>query len=235
MKVYDRKTDFSSIEADLREVNSKPTPVPIRELHVHIVESEAMRSFNEAFVREGYRKNPLLAAEMNLTEEELYDYEVFLIHKRVEIVQGRCKDFRLIRRFAMPCFIERVLTDIGKVRIPERGLIIYPKVDESIETIPVLEAQKISDRILAFYDDLSIVVGAMPGTEAGNPETMTMALIEDYVRGMGDYNDPVLEYIVYFLKLQLEEKQFNCLYYMEYDDAKTIAVNMATLGTRLVV
>lgn len=225
---------FSSINKELENINSKRVSVPVRELHVRVAESEAMKSFNAAFVREGMRKNPLMADKVNLTETELADYENFLIHKRVEIVEGKCRDFRLIKRLAMPCFIERVLTDIGRVKILSQGLDIHPVADDS-ETISLEEAIVISSKIEAFYDDLAVVIGAMPAAEEGNVETMTMALIEGYVLGQGDYNDPLLQYIVYFLQLTLEETQFNCLYYMRYDDVRTIESNISALGRSLVL
>lgn len=225
---------YSSIREELEKVNSKHTSVPVRELHILVAETEAMRSFNEAFVREGMRKNPLMAEKINLTVDELSDYENFLIHKRVEIVQGTCREFRVLKRLAMPCFIERVLTDIGRVKILERGLDIRPVADDS-QIITLAEAIEISNKIESFYDDLAVVVGAMPGAEEGNPETMTMALIEGYILGQGDYDDPLVQYIVYFLAMTLQETQFNCLYYMRYDDVRTIASNISALGRSLVL
>lgn len=224
----------SSIVQELTAMNSKHTSVPVRELHVRVAETEAMKSFNAAFIREGTRKNPLMADKVNLTENELEAYENFLIHKRVEIVEGKCRDFRLIKRLAMPCFIERVLTDIGRVKILDKGLDIHPVSDDS-EVISLQEAITISNKIESFYDDLAVVVGAMPAAEEGNPELMTMALIEGYVLGMGDYNDPLLQYLVYFLQMTLEETQFNCLYYLRYDDVRTIESNISALGRSLVV
>lgn len=227
---------YSSIADELRTINSKHTSVPMRDLHVK-VGIEGMASFNEAFVREGERKNPLMAEKVNLTTEELADYEMFLLVNRVDIVDGKCKTFRMLKRLAMPCFVERVLTDVGRVTIRERGLDIHPAVDDSYrkKMISLDDAIVISQKIESFYDDLAVVLGAMPGDEGGNSETMTLALIEDYVVGMGDYDDPLVQYIVFALQCMLIETEYNSLYYMRYDDVRTIEANMSALGRSLVL
>lgn len=227
---------FKSIADELKNVNSKHTAVPVRNLHVK-VGIDGMASFNEAFVREGARKNPLTAEKVNLTTDELADYEKFLLVNRVDIVDGRCKIFRNLKRLAMPSFVERVLTDVGHVQIRDRGLDIHPVVDDSIRKnlISLDDAIQISLKIEAFYDDLAVVLGAMPGDEGGNSETMTLSLIQDYVVGMGDYDDPLVQYIVFALQLMLEESEFNALYYMRYDDVHTIEANMSVLGRSLVL
>jgi hypothetical protein len=198
---------------------------------------DGMASFNEAFVREGERKNPLMAEKVNLTTEELADYERFLLVNRVDIVNGSCKIFRMLKRLAMPCFVERCLSDVGRVTIRERGLDIHPTVDDSTrkDLISLDDAIVISQKIESFYDDLAVVLGAMPGDEGGNSETMTLALIQDYVVGMGDYDDPLVQYIVFALQCMLIETEYNSLYYMRYDDVRTIEANMSALGRSLVL
>lgn len=227
---------YSSIADELKRINSKRTSVPTRNLHIK-VGIEGMTSFNEAFIREGIRKNPLTAEKVNLTTEELADYESFLLVNRVDIVNGTCKQFRMLKRLSMPCFVERCLTDVGRVQIRERGLDIHPVVDDELREniITLEEAIEISLKIEAFYDDLAVVIGAMPGDEGGNSETMTLALIEDYVIGMGDVDDPLVQYIVYALQMMLQETEFNALYYMRYDDVRTIEANISALGRSLVL
>lgn len=227
---------YSSIADELKNVNSKHTSVPVRHLHIK-VGIEGMKSFNEAFIREGLRKNPLMAEKVNLTTEELAEYEKFLLVNRVDIVNGTCKTFRMLKRLAMPCFVERVLTDVGRVQIRDKGLDIHPVVDDKMREgiITLEEAIDISQKIESFYDDLAVVVGAMPGDEGGNSETMTLALIEDYVVGMGDTDDPLVQYIVFALQMMLEETEFNALYYMRYDDVRTIEANISALGRSLVL
>jgi hypothetical protein len=143
----------------------------------------------------------------------------------------------MLKRLAMPCFVERVLTDVGRVTIRERGLDIHPAVDDSYrkKMISLDDAIVISQKIESFYDDLAVVLGAMPGDEGGNSETMTLALIEDYVVGMGDYDDPLVQYIVFALQCMLIETEYNSLYYMRYDDVRTIEANMSALGRSLVL
>ncbi len=235
------KTNLNSnwnakIAEEARAMQSKRTSVPVRHLHVQ-VSVDGMAAFNNAFVREGIRKNPLMAEKVNLTADELLDFEKFLLAARIDIVDGKCTIFRSLKRLAMPCFVERILSDVGRVFIRDRGLDIHPVVgDDFREDIISLEkAIEISNKVEAFYDDLAVVVGAMPGDEGGNLETMTLSLIEGYVVGMGDYDDPLVEYIVYALQCLLIETSYNSLYYMRYDDVRTIEANIAALGRSLVL
>lgn len=224
----------SSFSAEAAKIANKHVPTNMRTVTVKVEASEGLKQFNHAFVTEAGRKNPLMQDKVNLTEDELLQYEEFLISERVKIVDMKSTQFRYLKRLAMPCFVERVLTDIGEVVIRDRALSIHP-VCEIKPRIDLQQAFEISSKIDAFYDDLAVVEGAMPGDTTGNPEVMTLALIEGYVMGMGDYDDPLVEYICYALGLLMDETQFNALYYMRYDDVKTIECNMAALGRSMVV
>lgn len=226
---------YSSINDELKTINSKHSPVPVRNLHVQ-VSVEGLIAFNKSFVCEGERKNPLTADKVQLTEQELLEYERFLLVNRIDLVDGKCKIFQNLKRLAMPCFVERVLTDVGRVIIRDHGLDIHPTIDEELRKniITLAQAIEISNKIDAFYDDLAVVAGAMPASEEGNPQTMTLCLIQDYVVGMGDYDDPLVEYIVFALQSMLEETEYNSLYFMRYDDVKTIEANISALGRALV-
>ena len=219
-----------------KSIASKHTSVPVRDIHV-VVSVDGLKAFNQAFVREGERKNPLMAEKVNLTAQELEYYEKFLLKNRVDIVNGECRIFRNLKRLSIPCFVERVLSDVGRVQIRDRGLDIHPIVSDDVANFhfTLEQAIEISNKIESFYDDLAVVIGAMPGDEEGNPETMTLALIEGYVTGMGDYDDPLIQYIVYALQSMCQETEFNCLYYMRYDDVKTIEANISALGRSLVI
>lgn len=228
------KKDLSLFISEASRIASKHVPTSMRTIAVKVHVSNGLKQFNHAFVQEAGRKNPLMADRVNLTEEELYAYEEFLLKNRVDVVKLESRNFKQLKRLAMPCFVERVLTDVGEVMIRDRALSIKPVYDGG-EVISLEEAIAISDKVDAFYDDLAVVEGAMPGDPNGNPEVMTLALIEGYVMGMGDYNDPLVEYICYALGLLMEETQFNALYYMRYDDVRTIECNMAALGRAMVV
>lgn len=227
-------TQYSSqLSSALKGVAPKPIPVAVETLSIQIATGAALTDFAKAFVEEGYRKNPLLAERVALTEEELLEYTSYLITKRVEVVNQQCKDWRKVCRLAMPCFVELVLTSIGRVDLRKQGLRITPVVNEP-SSMSYEDALKISAKVEAFEDNLAVVIGAMPGNEEGDPSVMTMAIINDYVRGMSDVDDPVAEYIVYFLQLTLEEQLFDNLYRMQYDDVKTIEAQIASLGKVLV-
>lgn len=227
-------TQYSSqLASKLKGVAPKPIPVAVETLSIQIATGATLIDFARAFVEEGYRKNPLLAERVNLTEEELLDYCNYLITKRVEVVNQQCKDWRQVSRLAMPCFVELVLTSIGKVDLRKQGIKIVPTVKDP-STLDYKSALEISSKIEAFEDDLAVVVGAMPGAEDGDPSVMTMAIINEYVRGMSSVDDPVAQYIVYFLQLTLEEQLFDNLYRMQYDDVRTISAQIASLGKVLV-
>lgn len=225
---------ISSLSKEAQAIGSKHCPIKMRTLHVQ-VSFDGMKHFNEAFIKEGERKNPLLARQVNLSLDELVEYEKYLLYQRVLIVNNQCTNFRRVKRLAMPCFIERVLTDVGRVQIRNKALDIWPVTGlKAEEVISFEEAVAISDKIESFYDDLAVVVGAMPADMTGNPETMTVALIQDYVIGMSDTQDPLVEYIVFALQAILQETEYNNLYFMQYDDVKTIESNMSVLGRSLV-
>lgn len=231
----DRKMimSFSSdVATKLKGVAPKPIPVPVRTINLQLTVGETVNDLSKAFVSEGYRKNPQLAERINLTEDELTSYCNYLVAKRVQIVNDECRDWRYVKLLAMPCFIEMMLTAVGKVSLKAQAIEIYPVSDAPEMTLE--EAQNISDKILAFEDDLAIVVGAMPKQVEGDPDVMTMAIINGYVLGMKEINNPVAQYIVYFLGCKVEESMFDNLYYMQYDDVKSIHAEIASLGRVLV-
>lgn len=226
--------DLSLLTQEAAKLAAKHVPTDMRNINVNVSVSNGMKQFNHAFVEEARRKNPLMADSVGLTEEELENYENFLLKNRVDIVNMESKNFRQLKRLAMPCFVERALTDVGEVVLRDRALDIHPVFVGEVK-IDLSEAIAISNKIEAFYNDLAVVEGAMPADPNGNVEVMTLALIEGWVMGMGDYNDPLVEYICYALGLMMDETEFNSLYYMRYDDVKTIECNMAALGRSLVV
>lgn len=218
---------FTLGSMDLASMGAKHVPVPMRKITVKVGTAN-LDGFNQAFIREANRKNPLKAKEVNLTADELARYEQFLLDCRVRLVNDTCRNFRQIKRLAMPSFVERILSDVGRVTLRNQAIDIWPVADSSDMTIE--EAFAISDKIEAFMDDLAVVVGAMPAQPEGNVETMTVVLIQDYVVGMGDTEDPLVEYIVYALGSVLQEKEFENLYFLRYDDVRTIECNMSALG-----
>lgn len=228
-----RSNYSSKLSSELKRVAPKPIPVAVETLNIQIATGATLTDFAKAFVEEGYRKNPLLAERVALTEEELLEYIHYLISKRVEVVSSACKDWRKICRLSMPCFVELILTSIGKVQLRNQGIEIYPVVAEP-STMSYEAAMKVSAKVEAFEDCLAVVIGAMPGNMDGDESIMTMAVINGYVRSMSVVDDPVAEYITYFLQLTLEEQLFDNLYRMQYDDVKTIQAQIASLGRVLV-
>lgn len=227
------KTEYSSkLAQELSKIASKSVPVAVDVVNIQIAADATLDDFCRAFVKEGYRKNPLMAERVNLTEEELRSYCQFLIQKRVEIVNGKCREWQLIKRFAMPCFIEMVLTSIGIVKVREKGIELVPTCEMS--DLKAEDFMETSGKVEAFVNDLAVVCGAMPADLEGDVDLMSMAVIDGYVRGMEKVDSPVAEYVAWFLQLTLEEKLFTNLYRVQYDDVRTIESMIASLGKVIV-
>ena len=202
--------------------SAKPIAIKAETIKVTI-NGALFQDFGKAFVREAFRVNPLKAEQVQLTEEEVALYCTYLLAKRVECVNGDCKEFRKLKAFYIPCWIQYNLSMIGRVVDRDYGLIFEPEcAEESI--ISFEEAQAISEKIGAFEDDLQIVQDAMPRDVHGDKDVMSTAMIADYVRSIRPVEHVASTYVTAFLGMKLkEEAAFKVLYRVQYDDVDFIA------------
>ena len=213
--------DYASYQG-LNLGDTKPISVPMELVEVEISELNLFGDFAKAFVKEAYRKNPLRAEQVALTEEELVKYVKFLVKQRIDSVNGTCAIFRKLKALYMPCWIQYNLSMIGKVILRDIGLTLVPVVKDE-EIISYEEAMEISSKIGAFEDDLQIVKDAMPRSEEGNPDVMSTALIADYVRSIKKVQHVASTYVTAFMGLTLrKEAAMQVLYRVQYDDIEFI-------------
>lgn len=207
---------------------TQPTSVPNEVVEVEISVGDVVRNYGKAFVQEAYRKAPLRAEQVKLTEEEITKYCDYLLAKRVECVRNDCPDFRKLKVLYIPSFIQYVLAQIGEVRDRDLGLTIRPVVkDGTIITFD--EALMISEKIGSFINDLQIVQDAMPREITGNSDVMSTAMIAGYIRAYKKVSHVSATYITAFLSMKLkQETAFAALYRVQYDDVDYIVSALTT-------
>jgi hypothetical protein len=206
-------------------------PISIKMETIEVEISEGMfDGFAKAFVAEANRKCPLLKEQNDLTDTEVLQYTQYLVTKRIECIDGTCSEFRKLKAFYIPAWIQHCLSMIGEVVIRDKGLRLKPiYAVESLITYE--EAKKISDKIGLFSTDLQIVRDAMPRSIEGNVDVMTTALIADYMRSIDKVSHPAFTYVSAFMGLALkEETKWAALYRVQYDDYDYIKT--AILSTR---
>lgn len=200
---------------------SKPTAVPTEVIKVQISPTQLLGDYAKAFVTEAKRKNPLTYNVVELTVDEMIEYVKYLLAKRVECVENRCNDFRLLKVLYIPSYIQYILSQIGEYFNREIGIKLMPTIDtkEAKKIINYERALEISDKIRAFEDDLQMVKDAMPRDTQGNADVMSCALIADYVRAQHKVEHVASTYVAAFAGFKLEEElAFRVLYRIQYDD-----------------
>lgn len=221
--------DFRSrLNAEASAKSGGVTHVSMENIDLRVTAESTIKEFCHAFVEEGYRKANLLANRINLQEDDLFEYFQFLLDIRVKIVNNQFRDRSLLNLLAMPCFIELVLTGIGKVIVRDKGYTLVPNysVVKEFDKAKMIE---ISEKIKEFGDYLSIVEGGMPRNEQGDRDIMSMALVDNYIRSIDRVDNPVAEYVVYFLQMKLENTVFDKLYRFEYDNTADIDSQIKTM------
>lgn len=205
----------------------KPTSVPMETIEV-VVTAELFGQYAQSFVKEAFRVNPLRAEQVKLTPEEVEQYVTYLLHKRIECINGNCADFRKLKCLYIPSWIQFNLSVIGKVVMRDVGLTILPVVDSDCP-LNYEQACVISEKIGMFMDDLQIVQDAMPRSIDGDIDVMSTALVADYVQAIKPVQHVVATYISAFLGMKLrEEATFGVLYRVRYDDLNYIATTLTT-------
>lgn len=218
--------DFSNLDFG----SQKPYPAKIEDIHVSI-NTDYLSNFAKAFVRELHRKAPTLADDpaYRVSTEEVVKYCHYLLERRVHNVHGQCNNFRQLKVLWIPAWIQFCLSQIGEVTIRDYGIKLIPECDDCELTFD--EAKVISDKIGMFEDYVSIVKDAMPRGIEGDPYTMSMAVIDGYVRSFQKDAHPVHAYVGAFLNLQIaKDNALKSIYRMTYDDVQYILSALTSGG-----
>jgi len=210
---------------------TKPTARAVEEVGIVVDPTLVLANYAEAFVNEAARKNPLTFDRVQLTTDEVREYIHYLVAKRIEIVDVKCKDVPRLKILKIPAYVQHCLALVGNINLYEEGLLLRPVLSDTIKPITYEKALSISDKIGAFEKDLAIFENAMPRDVIGDVDVMSTALIADYVCARRDVH-PAATYVGTFLGFKLrEELAFKALYRYRYDDVQYIA---AALPARVV-
>lgn len=200
---------------------TKPTTVKLDSIHVTIDTALMISDFAGAYVKELRRRNPIRFDAVELSEKDLDSYFKGLIAMRVDSVNDSLTCWREAKQLLIPAWIEFVMSSIGTVLDTDRGLKIIPTCDEKYD---IKEMQSISDKLRTFKSDgITLLQDAFPRTREGDVDTMSMAIIDNYVRAMSKDAHPIASYVAAFVGLKLKEQQaFEMLYRVRYDDVDYI-------------
>lgn len=203
------------------DFGTRPTTTKQEEVVVNLDTATMIDDYAKAFVVELRRRNPVRAAECNITVDEMKYYLSGLLRIRIESIAYDCACWREAKSLWIPCFYEFVLTEVGIVVDVDRGLKIIPSFDF---TYDIKELMNISDKLRLFRNDgINLVRDAFPREAEGDAETMGMAIVGDYVMSMSKDSHPIAAYVAAFIGMKLrEEATFKLLYRIRYDDVSFI-------------
>ena len=202
--------------------NAQPVPASRDTITITISSTEVLSDFAQAFVEEGYRKNPLLAEQVKLTAEELSAYNHYLLTKRVETIHQQCRDFRKLGVLYIPSWVQYLLAMIGIVYDDQLGLEFIPVMEEP-STMSFEEAVTISNKVRAFNRDLQMVNEAMPRGIYGESSVMQTLIIADYVRSIRQVTHISDTYVTAALGFKIQQDLgLTALYRLQYDDVSYI-------------
>jgi hypothetical protein len=204
---------------------TNPTSIKTETVNVRISEENLFPEYAKLFVDEARRSNPLKYAQVRLTIEEMESYVRFLIYWRIKYVHNECNIWRKLKILYIPVWIQYAMAMVGEVRMRDLGLIFMPTFDEQV--ISFEEASNISSKVGEFLDELQIVRDAFPRTIEGDPDVMSTAIIEDYVRSIRPVEHVAATYLTAFMGMKLQEElAMKILYRKEYDDIAFIAASI---------
>lgn len=209
----------SNVEGVFQNLNfgTKPTGVKLEKVIVTIDPSFMIGDFAQAYAAELNRRNPVRFNAIGLTKDDLNYYFTNLIVMRVESVRDQFKHWREAKALLIPSWIEFTMTCIGEVIDHDRGLDIIPECEGEYDFAKMLE---ISSKLRSFQSDgVQLHRDAFPRTKDGDVDTMSMAIIGDYVYSQSKDATPIFSYVAAYLGFKLKEEQsFKMLYRVRYDD-----------------
>jgi len=203
------------------DYGTKPTNVDYQEIKVNLDPQVMLKDYALAYANELWRRNPVRAQQVNLTEAELGAYFEGLLVLRVQCINNACTEWRRAKALLIPSWIEFTLTQVGTVIDHDRGLKFTPVLDLTTDIQQLLQ---ISEKLAVFQTDGVVLhKDALPRTFEGDPDVMGMVICQNYVVSQSKIPHPIASYVAAFLGFKLEqEKHFGILYRVRYDDVSYI-------------
>lgn len=211
---------FKSLNFD-----TKPTSVKMDVATVEVHPEFMIADFAKAYVRELTRRNPIRYQASGLTVEDLDAYFQALVVMRVQSINDAFPRWREAKLLNVPAWIEFVLTCVGEVMDTDRGLHIKVTCDQTYDFAKALD---VSEKLRAFKaDGVVLLKDVFPRTAEGDVETMTMAIIDNYVCSQTKEAHPIASYVAAYLGFKLQEEvSFKMLYRVRYDDVDYIRTQL---------
>lgn len=246
--IDDKVSQMGGIDHFLNNQGGVAHPITTEVIDVKVGADSMLRAYGEAVIAEAQRTNPTLFNVEPITIEEIMEYAQFLLQARVDLVNAkpgvRVHQFK---QLWIPVFIQHVLSAIGIVDYYKIGLRVRPIVDvvepassqtESVEdsstnsqdqqpdtssAYTLKSAEAFSWKLSKYRDGLQMVQNAMPRDFKGDPDVMSCAVINDYVRSLKQDTHPASAYVAAFAGFQLvEQTSLAALYRIQYDDTNFI-------------
>lgn len=188
----------------------------LERIEVQIDPEMVVKDYSDAFVKELRRRNPQRFQAEEITADDMYTYSCGLLKIRVESVENNCPNWRRAKGLYIPAWIQFAISRIGESSDRKRGLQFVPVFNYSYDLDWMLA---FSDSLAAYADDgVALFQDAFPRDREGNLDTMSLAVINDYVKGQSQVQ-PVNSYIAAFLGFTLaKDTAFDVLYRVRYDD-----------------
>lgn len=203
---------------------------PIRQdlIEVKIGVSVMGKNYTAAMINHVCNVCPAIQERVNLTQEELDNYLLYLIQQRCDQCNGKCENWGRLKALYIPSYAQFVLSQIG-VFVDRKYAIKVVPIPEVESSISYSQAVQISERLSEFEDYLHMSNAAMPPQLEGDPVVMSSAIIADKVRSMSREMSPAMQYVVAFANMSLaKENAFAALYRTQYDDIETIQLQVTS-------
>lgn len=209
------------------DLGSNPAiTVPMETVEAVLSKDNLVCDYATAFCREAARINPALAQQVQLNEDELREYAMYLLTKRVEIIYDKCPDYRKLKSLYIPGYLQYSLSLIGIVFDRPMGLKLVPVLQEPSQ-MTFEQALSVSEKIGSFERFMPIFQDAMPRSVEGDAQLMATAMIEGTVRSYKRDVHPSHIHVCRYLGIMLKrEKDFRVLYRVQYDDVAFITATL---------
>lgn len=161
-------------------------------------------------------------ADCPLTKENLHDYLLFLLDRRIAFVNQECREWFRTKALYIPDYWQFLLSCIGEVDVRSQGIRLKPKTREASK-MSMDQALIFSEQLSQFKEFIYMEKTAFPKSIEGDVEVMSSALIADQVRSMNHDVPPLHQFVVGCADFKLErESAFAMLYRVRYADTDTL-------------
>lgn len=211
------------------DFGTKPTTTTLESIFVEVDPTAMLRDFAAAYLDELMRRNLDRATATGLTVDDLDQYFTGLLRLRVMFVNGNSQYWRQAKALWIPSWIEAVISNLGEVIDVDRGLIFKPVMKGDVNIDDLL---RVSDALRLFTaDGLGLHKDAFPRRTEGDPDVMSMAIIDGFIRSMSAVH-PIASYMAAFAGLKLQqEESFKILYRVRYDDFNFVKAMLMREGS----